>query len=368
MTVDVAPAVWFLAVRTGSGTDTFTRDLAQTLRDRGARVEITWLPLRAEYAPWTVAVPRPPVWATVAHIDTWLHRRFLPASIPVVATLHHSMHDPALRPYKSLLRAIYHRLWIHPLERNLLRHVDRIVAVSHFVAGVARRTLTSQSITVVPNGVDVETFCPGNPNASGRPFRLVFVGKWATLKGVDLLAPIMRELGADFMLDCIGVDPRQLHGDALPGNMRLLGRVADKSVLVAALQQADAFLFPSRSEGMPLSVLEAMACGLPVIAADGSSVVELVEPGANGRLCPRDDVAAFASACRELAAAPDLLARMSAHARARAVAEFSLSRMCEAYMGIYQAVSKRGGQDGGGRFTPHSSDRLGRQRGEGPDA
>ena len=95
MSAPAIPAIWFPAVRTGTGTDVFTERLVAGLIARGIRAEITWLPLRAEYAPWSVAIPQPPAWATVCHINTWLHPRFIPARLPVVATLHHAIHDPA---------------------------------------------------------------------------------------------------------------------------------------------------------------------------------------------------------------------------------------------------------------------------------
>lgn len=90
------PAVWFPAVRAHSGADVFTERLAEGLRARGIRAEITWLPLRAEYAPWSVPVPKPPAWANIVHTNSWLHPRFLPPSFPVITTLHSCVHDPAL--------------------------------------------------------------------------------------------------------------------------------------------------------------------------------------------------------------------------------------------------------------------------------
>ena len=105
-------AVWFPAVRTGTGTDVFTERLVAGLSARGIKSGITWLPSRAEYAPWTVAAPEPPSWANVAHVNTWLHPRFIPRHLPFVATLHHCIHDPALRQYKGQLRTAYHRDWI----------------------------------------------------------------------------------------------------------------------------------------------------------------------------------------------------------------------------------------------------------------
>ncbi len=82
----VKPAVWFPAVRAGTGSDKFTLQLCEALNARGIRAGITWLPHRAEYLPWTVRVPPVPGWANIVHVNTWLHPRFLPRGIPVVAT------------------------------------------------------------------------------------------------------------------------------------------------------------------------------------------------------------------------------------------------------------------------------------------
>lgn len=66
------PKIWFPAIRAGSGADVYTLRLSEALNKRGIRTEISWLPLRAEYAPWSVPAPEPPAWANVAHINSWL--------------------------------------------------------------------------------------------------------------------------------------------------------------------------------------------------------------------------------------------------------------------------------------------------------
>lgn len=329
-----SPAVWFPAIRTGTGTDVFTERLAVELRRRNMRAEITWLPLRAEYAPWSVPAPKPPAWATVAHVNTWLHPRFIPKRLPVIATLHHSIHDPALYPYKGRLRAAYHHWWIAPIERWVLRRAQRVVAVSHFVADMARQTLCDVPMDVIYNGVDIENFQPGDRHTGPHsPFRLLYVGSWMARKGVDLLAPIMRELGDDFELHYTG-GATAMEKSAMPPNMHDLGRLPRDSV-VAAMQEADAFLFPSRSEGLPLVVIEAMACGLPVIASRASSLPEVVEDGVSGILCQRNDASSFAMAVRSLANTPEMTALNGRRAQARVQLEFSIDQMVEAYLQLY---------------------------------
>lgn len=329
-------AVWFPAVRTGTGTDVFTERLAESLERRGIRSEITWLPLRAEYAPWTVSIPAPPKWAKIAHVNSWLHPRFLPKHLPVLATIHHAIHHPDVLEHKNFARAMYHRSWIMPNERRLLQRADQIVAVSQFVAKTAKKALIDVPMKVIYNGVDTELFRPSTRlKRDDESFCLLYVGGWKKLKGVDLLAPIMHKLGDGFHLCYTGQGAARNDRAAPPANMHDLGRLSGDEAVVAAMQYADALLFPSRSEGFGLVAAEAMAYGLPVIAVRGSSLVEVVEDGETGILCRQDDIAAFATACHRLKEDPELRCAMSTAARERAVRLFSIDKMVDAYVETY---------------------------------
>lgn len=336
------PAIWFPAVRAGTGVDVFTERLVAGLRKRGLRAGITWLPLRAEYAPWTVSVPHPPEWANIVHVNTWLHPRFLPENLPVVATIHHSVHHPDVQVYKGALRAAYHRYWIAPNERCVMRRANRVVAVSRFVAKTAQCTLLDVPVEIIPNGVDIETFRPGRQREPDGPFRLLYVGSWTARKGVDLLAPIMRELGEGFELRYTGGPEAASDKPTMPANMRDIGRLAGDSAVVAAMQDADALLFPSRSEGFGLVAAEAMACGLPVIATRGSSLVEVVEDGVTGILCRQEDVIAFANTVRRLQGDRMMMRRMAGAAQKRVAGLFLDDRTTDSYRGLYDELLARG--------------------------
>ena len=332
------PAVWFPAVRAGSGTDVFTERMVEGLRKRGLRAEITWLPLRAEYAPWTVPVPVQPSWANVVHVNTLLHSRFLPEHSAVIATLHHSIHHPSLDSYKGVPRRLYHSWWMRAVERRTLQRANVVVAVSRFAADTARKTLLDRPMQVVHNGVDTESFRPPMQRTAHQPFRLLYVGKWALLKGVDLLAPIMRELGTGFELRYTGGEVARRDRRYMPSNMHDIGKLHGANAVVTAMRDADALLFPSRSEGFGLVAAEAMACGLPVVATRGSSLVEVVDDGVAGVLCLQDDVAAFANAVRELAADTLRWQTMVHAARARSAKSFSMQGMIDAYVGVYHGL------------------------------
>lgn len=338
MAATQCPRVWFPAVRTRAGSDVFSERLADGLRARGVRAEICWLPLRAEYAPWTVRAPRAPDWANIVHVNTWLHPRFIPAQLPVVATLHHSMHDPALRSYKGHLRAAYHRWWITPIERAVLHRADKAMAVSQFAADIARNTLCNIPVSVIHNGVDIARFRPADRERQPNDrFRLLYVGSWREMKGVELLAPLMRLLGDEFELHCT-VGEGLPGGAGFPPNMFAIGRLESEGAVVEAMQNADALVFPSRSEGFGLVAAEAMACGLPVIAFQGTSADEIVVNGEAGVLVPKNDVGAIVAAARRLKENLDARRKLSVAGRRRATKHYSLSKMVEAYIEAYLAI------------------------------
>lgn len=335
-----APGIWFPTLRAGSGADVFTQRLVDELCRRGIRAEINWLPHRAEFAPWSVAVPEPPSWATVAHVNTGLHPRFLPRNLPVVATLHHATHHPDVAPYKRWLQSLYHRHWMIPIERRTMQRADILVAVSGFAEKTARRIVLDRPMTVVFNGVDLNKFSPRPVREIHRPVRLLYVGKWSPLKGVDLLAPIMRLLGEEFELHFTGGDAALRDRAVMPENTHDLGRLRSDDAVVAAMCDADILLFPSRSEGFGLVAAEAMACGLPLVATRGSSLQEVVVDGVTGILCPQDDAEAFAAAIRALEGDACKRIRMSQAARQRAVDVMDQNLMVDAYVRMYNECSK----------------------------
>ena len=330
------PAVWFPTVRAGTGADMFTIRLASALQRRGVRTEITWLPHRAEYAPWMVPVPKPPEGTSVVHINTWLHPKFYAHSgHPILATCHGCVHDPALEPYKSQSQAAYHRHWVRRLERRSIETAETVTAVSIYTAKSLSRAFGRREIEVVPNWLPDDAFVERNRSTPHNPFRLLYIGNWSSRKGSDLLPPIMENLGAAFELRFTGAPPKHIR---LPANMLSLGWSSQPSQVRAWMGETDALLFPSRMEGMPLAVLEAMACGLPVIASDTSSLPELIANEQSGLLCRVDDVHAFATAARRLRDRLTEWKAMGDAAYARAKAYHSESVAIDHYLALYRSL------------------------------
>lgn len=338
---DALPAIWFPSVRTGSGTDVFTERLVDALRRRGHRTHVDWLPHRAEFAPWSVSAPEPPPWANVVHANSWLSSRFVPKDMPMVATVHLCVHDPAAAAYRGLARGLYHCALIRQREARLLRRANVITAVSSQTARLTALAFPGVSPRVVHNG-----FSPGSawrqPRESGRsgPFRLLYCGNWSHRKGVDLLEPLLRDLGDGFELLYTPDRDGGTSGYPLPPNARSLGRLESDDALARAYREADVLVFPSRLEGLPLVPIEAMACGLPVVATNASSVTELVEHGKTGFLVPPDDVAALAAAVIALRDDPRLRAEMSGAARRRQAKAFCEDTMVDGYLEAYRMAMR----------------------------
>lgn len=332
------PAVWFPTICAGTGADVFTVRLCEALNSGGVRAEIAWLPHRAEYLPWSVDRPEPPSWANIVHANTWLHERFLPSRLPAVLTMHLCVHDPALTPYKSYAQALYHRLWIKRLEGTSLRRASRIIAVSQYTRDSTSRAFHIPGIDAIPNGVAIPDDLGGRPERGlDDPFRLLYVGNWSARKGVDLLGPIMEGLGRGFELQYTADTHGGHRGARLPPNCRCIGRLG-QSALANAYREADALLFCSRLEGLPLTVIEAMANGLPVIAAAAASMPEVIEDGVSGFLCRPDDVQSFIDAARRMAADAPMLASMRVAARRRIQGHYDLPTMVESYLAVYRTV------------------------------
>lgn len=333
------PAIWFPTVRTGTGTDVFTIRLAEALNRRGIRAEIAWLPLRAEYAPWTVKPPNAPAWANIVHINSWLHRRFIPKRLPLVVTLHSCVHDPAFAPYKTLARTLYHRFWVKACESHTIGRANTVTAVSRYTTERAKQLFRRADILAIHNWIDTEIYCPSARRAPNRPFRLLFVGKPSRRKGTDLLPEIMRQLGTDFELRYTGT-PKDLGTKSnVPANSFSLGWLSGDASLANAYRDCDALLFPSRLEGFGLVALEAQACGRPVIATDGSSLPEVIAQNETGILCPVDQHASYVAAARRLRDQPDVWMNMSLAARQRAVRVFSENIVIDSWVALYHRLN-----------------------------
>jgi glycosyltransferase involved in cell wall biosynthesis len=220
--------------------------------------------------------------------------------------------------------------------------VHQFVCPSRFLAGkVARAARYADRLAVVSNFVDVRAVAARRAPGKGA----VYVGRLSHEKGVDVLVEAIGRLPGRH-LEVVGDGPERARLEALaaavaPGRVRFLGRLPREQVL-DRLRAAAVAVLPSRChENQPMAVLEAFACGVPVVAADLGGLPELVDAGRCGELFPAEDAGALAAALGRLLDDPARAAALGAAARARAEQEFTPERHLERLDAVYRAARRR---------------------------
>jgi L-malate glycosyltransferase len=242
-------------------------------------------------------------------------------------------------PYQSRLKG-----WL--LRRNL-RFADALAATSHAMAQQVRRLWPAAGeIAVTPFGVDLQRFAPA-PRAPG-PVTIGTVKSLAPAYGIDVLlrAFASAAAGRDVRLLIVGDGPQR---DALQQLARQLaiddlvqwaGAVPHADV-PQWLQRLDVYVAASREESFGVAVVEAMACGVPVVVSDAGGLPEVVVAGESGLVVPRDDAAALAAALQRLIDDAPLRRRLSQGGHARAQAEYAWPDCVSRMLACQDAVIAR---------------------------
>jgi glycosyltransferase involved in cell wall biosynthesis len=215
---------------------------------------------------------------------------------------------------------------IKPLVRRVWRQAARVIAVSDGLRELALRTWPGGRIEVVPNGVDIERFRPAEmPTVrDGGTLVVVAVARLVEIKGLQHLIAALARIPADMRsqirLRLCGTGPyegelrRQVREAGLDEQVEFAGLIAYDEI-PRQLRQSDVFVLPSLQEGLPLSLLEAMASGLPVVATAVGGIPGVVKDGVNGLLVPAAAPAALRDALVRLLANPALRQRLGTAAR-----------------------------------------------------
>lgn len=242
-------------------------------------------------------------------------------------------------------------------DRLTRRLVDRYVCVSPSVATFMRHAaaISSDRLVVIPNGVNVRTADLARPvdrkkdlDLSPERIILVCLGRLDRQKGVDLLLDALQilrtrqpgESSLAVLLVGDGPERGQLeessrHHD-LEGLVRFVGWQPNPQDWLAS---ADGLVLPSRWEGMPNAVLEAMAAKLPVIATMVEGAIELVSPGRTGWLVPTESPAALADSIIQFLADPIRRRQFGLAGRECVEREFSIESMVQQYERLYESLT-----------------------------
>jgi glycogen(starch) synthase len=248
------------------------------------------------------------------------------------------------------------------LVRRAARHADRAIALDAFLAPDVMRNLRlpRERVAIVPNGIDVERVDrltgPVAPPGDGPPV-IVSLARIEPNKGLDVLAAalgrVREELPAGWRWLHIGdgaARPQVEEAIARAGigaHTELLGRVPDAE-LHRTLAGATLFVHPTRYEGSPLVMLEAMAHRLPIVASAVGGIPDKVIPGETGWLVPPDDPTALGEAIvAALGQPPAILRAVGERGRDRVLAHFSLAHVVDELIALLGTIPPRTGARGG---------------------
>lgn len=244
-----------------------------------------------------------------------------------------TVHGWAFKAHHGLASTIY--LWADRAMRPLTTAIV-CVAEGERRIGLERGTCTERQTVVIRNAVE-----PGPAAAlAGEPPLLVSVGRLKEPKDFSTLVRALARLD--------DVPHRALVAGDGPDREALEAEIAELGVAVELpgerrdvpelLAGADAFVLSSRSEGLPISILEAMSAGLPVVASAVGGVPELVVDGETGLLVPPGDPEALADALGRLLGDAELRRRLGAAGRERAEREFGLERFRREHLELYERL------------------------------
>jgi glycosyltransferase involved in cell wall biosynthesis len=231
-------------------------------------------------------------------------------------------------------------LVLRPLSRFLWKHASAVTVLSKNLQDLARVTQPNLDSVIIGNGVDDQRF-PNHPLKDASPVRLISVCRMVPRKGLEYLIDAMDELkndGVTLELVGSGQDEQRMadliRSRGLERFIKMSGYVRSER-LHAHYNRAHIFVLPSLSESFGQVLIEAMSCGLPVVATAIGGIPETIRDKTNGLLVPPRDPAALVAAVRWLAANPKQRERMGRYNAEQARERYSWPAIATKYETLY---------------------------------
>ena len=237
------------------------------------------------------------------------------------------------------------RVYDKTIGRWTIGCADAIAAVSAFDMAQCREAfdVSRDKLHLIPNAVDVEAFRPTNGGKDG-PMTVTFVGRLEEWKGPHSFVEIARRVQAEVpeaIFKVAGAGP--MHGRLtaesrdLQGHIEFLGELSH-SRIAELLRETSVLVLPSFIEGLPTVCLEALACGIPVVASDTGGTSEIIREGETGYLCSSADLDRFSDRVICLLRDPELRKRFGRNGRALVEHQYSWTRVAEMTEKLYERL------------------------------
>lgn len=228
------------------------------------------------------------------------------------------------------------------LERVMYSRYDKVICVDQrvreelirWMPHVKHKTVNFKKGIILPN----------LRKGMKRNIDLIFVGRIVANKGIDVLLKAVTKLKPGVLIKkvaIVGDGPQIAHLKrmtaelAISGIVEFLGKRNDVETL---LQQSRIFVLPSRIEGTPSALIEAMSCGTPVVATAVGGVPLVIENGVDGLLVPPDNVGALSNAIEKILRSRAFATKLARNARYKVVKDYSIEKYSKEMLGLYNSV------------------------------
>ncbi|HYM40923.1 MAG TPA: glycosyltransferase family 4 protein [Thermoplasmata archaeon] len=266
---------------------------------------------------------------------------------PFVLHIHGATYGRPSEMDRKTSAALYvkEKIYDRTLGRWTIDSADAIAAVSQFDLQQCREVfdVDESKLHLIPNAVDPQEFSPATGDAPDPPV-VTYIGRLEPWKGAGSFLEIARLVRRDlpetvFQIAGDGSLRREMEAAAadLDGSVRFLGEV-DHSRIADILRASSVLVLPSFIEGLPTVCLEALACGVPVVASETGGTSEVVLEGRTGYLCPAERPAAFAERVLAILHDPGLRQRMGRAGRALVEQGHSWGRVAELTERLYEQL------------------------------
>jgi len=258
--------------------------------------------------------------------------------IPAVYTSHGFLFNGE----KLNISGYFYRL----IEKAAARFSGAVIAVSEseYNKAVHLKVIPREKLVVVHNGIP-DTALQALAKPELEPARLIMIARFAEPKDHETLLQALGKLkDLPWSVQLVGDGVKRAAAEALALNLGIAERVEFAGMLEdveALLADSSLFVLSSRREGFPISILEAMRAGLPVVASDCGGISEAVEDGETGLLFPPGNVEALMSCLEKLIANPELRQKMGLAGRRRYLEAFTLDHMVEKTSAVYKKITAK---------------------------
>lgn len=318
-------------------------------RDESAAARL----LRLLVSPFALAARILADGATIVHLNTSINRRAYWRDLAYLLVAKLCGARVVYQVHGGVLPRLFtgdNRL-LATLLRATLVLPDVIVVLTRAAFAAYREFVPKQVIVALPNGIDLAPYAGlvRAPAAPSAPLRMIYVGRLVRAKGLfEALQGLAqaRAQGVAASLVIAGSGPDQtplrecVEHSGLADAVRFVGPVfnADK---MALYRNADVLVFPSYSEGLPYTLLESMAAGVPAIITPVGGVPDVMTDGVHGLFVPPRDEQAIGQAIARLANDRALLANMGMACRRRIAESYSVERLAGDFSRLYCGIGAR---------------------------